>query len=66
MLDREGDKLPWERALGEGKEGNTREVFIGRGGVQMRAAMASKKNGKFGSPARKSGALMAFYLEKEV
>jgi hypothetical protein len=51
--------------LGEGKEDNTREVFIGRGGVQMRAAMASKK-GKFGSPARKSGALMAFYLEKEV
>ena len=52
--------------MGEGKEGNMREVFIGRGGVQMRAAMASKKKGKCGSPARKSGALMAFYLEKEV
>ena len=25
-----------------------------------------QKKGKFGSPARKSGALMAFYLEKEV
>ena len=32
----------------------------------MRAAMASKKKGKCGSPARKSVALMAFYLEKEV